>query len=127
METLTKRNQTVQEKKKSGPWGWVVGIVLALISLVGIGVAFWYMGRRARELAKLRTKVEQDQVDQDQRAHEMRQEPSRRRREQLLRQMVHQEQAIQERQQALQLAQKAHAQRAARLKDLRAWEEINAT
>lgn len=125
IDNLTKRNETVQEKKQSGPWGWVVGIIIALISLVGIGVAMYYANRRAKELAKLKTKIEQDKVDQDQKAHEAKKEPHSLRRKELLEELKKKEREIQDRQAALKDAEEAHAARRKKLENLNAWAEIN--
>lgn len=122
---VTARNKVVQEKKQSGPWGWVVGLVLALISLVGIGVAMWLASRRAKELAKAKTKIEQDKVDQDQRAHDAKKVTLLRDREKAVSELKKRERALQDRTAALRHAEREHAERKAKLDGLKAWGAIN--
>ena len=125
IDNLTKRNETVQEKKQSGPWGWVVGIVMALISLVGIGVAMYLANRRAKELAQAKTQIEQAKVEQDQKAHEAKKETHLLRRKELLEGLKVKEREIQDSQRVLKDAEAAHAERAKKIKNLNAWSEIN--
>lgn len=125
IDKLTTRNKEVQEKKQSGPWGWVVGLVIALVSLVGIGVAMYLASRRAKELAKAKTKIEQDKVDQDQKAHEAKKETHLLRRKELLEGLKVKERKIQDSQRVLKDAETAHAARAEKIKNLNAWSEIN--
>ena len=122
---LTTRNKEVQAKKQSGPWGWVIGLVIALISLVGIGVAMYLANRRAKELAKAKTKIEQDKVNQDQKAHEAKKETHLGRRKDLLVSLMKKERKIQDSQRTLEEAEAAHAERAKKIKNLNAWSEIN--
>ena len=70
IQTLSKRNETVQEKKKSSIWGWVVGLLIAAGSLILIGVLWWKFNKRGKELAAAKTKLEQQKVDLDQKKHE---------------------------------------------------------
>ena len=82
IKSVTERNKVIQEKKQSGsPWGLVVGLVLALVSLVGIGIAMWLASRRAKELARAKTQIEHAKVDQDQRAHEAKKVPHSKKRD----------------------------------------------
>lgn len=122
---LTTRNKEVQEKKQSGPWGWIVGLVIALISLVGIGVAMYLANRRAKELAKAKTKIEQEKVEQDQRAHEAKKESLLRKRNELLEELKRKERDIQDRDQQLKKLEEAHAERVKRIDNMNAWSEIN--
>jgi uncharacterized protein HemX len=126
IDNLTKRNETVQTKKKEGSsTSWIVALVVALISLVGIGVAMWIAYRRGKELAKARTQIEQDKVKQDQRAHEIKKEPLLRKREEALEDLKKKEMEIQELNKELQDAEAAHAERKKKLENLRAWAELN--
>lgn len=125
IDNLTKRNETVQEKKKSGPWGWIVGLVIALLSLVGIGVALYYANRRAKELAAAKTKIEQDKVAQGQKAHEAKKEKHYVRRKELLEALKTKEREIQDSQARLREAEAAHAERKKKIENLNAWSEIN--
>jgi uncharacterized protein HemX len=122
---LTQRNKEVQEKKQSGPWGWVVGVVLALVSLVGIGVAMYLASRRAKELAKAKTQIEQDKVDQDARAHKAKKVTLLQDRNALMDDLKKRERAIQDRERALKQAERDHAERKKKLEGLKAWGEIN--
>jgi flagellar biosynthesis/type III secretory pathway M-ring protein FliF/YscJ len=125
IETVTQRNKEVQAKKESGPWGWVVGIVLALVSLAGIGVALYLANRKAKELAALKTKVEQDKVKTEQAAHDAKQEPLLTERKKLLEEAKHEEAQLIVRAAALKKAEREHAERKKRIEGLRAWAEIN--
>lgn len=125
IKKVTERNEKTQEAKKSGPWGWVVGVVLALLSLVGIGVAMWLASRRAKELAKLKTQVEQDKIAQDQRAHEAKKEPHMSKRKALLAAVKLKEIVLQKRDRELKEAEQAHETRKKKIDSLNAWREIN--
>lgn len=127
IDKLTTRNETVQEKKQSGPWGWVVGLVIALISLVGIGVAMYLANRRAKELAKAKTQIEHAKVDQDARAHKTKKVTLLHDREKLMRDLKKRERAIQDRTAALKHAEHEHAERKKKLAGLKAWGAINET
>lgn len=122
---LTQRNEEIQEKKQAGPWGWVVSAILALISLVGIGVAIYYTNRRAKELAQAKTQIEQDKVDQDQRAQDAKKVPLLQRRGILLEALKEREKRIQERELSLREAERVHAERKKKLEGLKAWGAIN--
>lgn len=64
IDSITQRNEKVQEKKSSSnPVSWVVGVILALVSLVGISVALWLASRRGKELAQLKTQVEVQRIE----------------------------------------------------------------
>jgi hypothetical protein len=125
IEKITARNHEVQEKKQSGPWGWVVGVVLALISLVGIGVAMWLANRRAKELARAKTQIEQDKVDQDARTHKAKKVTLLKDRNALMNDLKKRERAIQDRVKAFKEAECGHAKRKKKLEGLKAWKEIN--
>jgi uncharacterized protein HemX len=125
IDKLTTRNQTVQEKKQSGPGGWIVAVVLALISLVGIGIAMYLAHRQAKELAKAKTKIEQDKVAQEQKAHEIKKETHLVKRNALLAELKKKEVEIQDSERVLKEAKAAHAERAKKIKNLNAWSEIN--
>lgn len=126
IDNLTKRNETVQEKKSAGGTSWIVALIIALISLVGIGVAMWYAYRRGKELAKARTQIEQDKVKQDQKAHEIKKEPLLRKRKEALDDLKKKEMEIQKLDKELQDAEAAHAERKKKLENLKAWAELNA-
>jgi uncharacterized protein HemX len=127
IEKITQRNAAVQNKKSDGPGSWVVAVVLALVSLVGIGVAMYLASRRAKELAKARTQIEHDRIDQDARAHEIRKTTLLKDRNDLINEILVYESAIQEREQALKRAEQEHAERKKKLEGLKAWGEINET
>lgn len=125
IDNLTKRNAVVQEKKAEGPWGWVVAIVLALLSLVGIGVALYYANKRAKELAAAKTQIEQDKVAQDQKAHEAKKETLLGKRNALLDELKKKEAEIFESEKKLKQAEEEHAARRKKIENLNAWSEIN--
>jgi uncharacterized membrane-anchored protein YhcB (DUF1043 family) len=122
---LTERNKEVQKKKASGPVGWVVAVVMALVSLVGIGVAMYLANRRAKELAEARTEIEHAKVDQDSRAHTVKQEPHFIRRKVLLEQLKKKEDELLEQKRTLREAELDHARRKKQVSKLNAWSEIN--
>jgi hypothetical protein len=125
IKKVTERNKVVQEKKQSGPWGWVVGLVLALVSLVGIGIAMWLASRRAKELAKAKTQIEHANVEQDQRSYEAKREPLLRKRNELLDKLKAKELEIQARTRKLRVAEAEHEARKKKIDSLKAWAEIN--
>ena len=51
----TKKEET-QESGKS--WGWVVGLVVALIVFVAMAFAAYYMWKRGKEVARLKHKID---------------------------------------------------------------------
>jgi hypothetical protein len=102
-----------------------VGVVLALVSLVGIGVAMYLASRRAKELAKAKTQIEQDKVDQDARAHKAKKVTLLQDRNALMDDLKKRERAIQDRERALKQAERDHAERKKKLEGLKAWGEIN--
>lgn len=55
-----------QSKSQGGAWGWIVGIVLALVVTVGVGLLVWKLNRKNKELAKLRTESEINEVKLEQ-------------------------------------------------------------
>ena len=55
-----------QSKTEGSPWGWIVGIVLALVVTVGVGLLVWKLNRKNKELAKLRTESEINEVKLEQ-------------------------------------------------------------
>jgi gas vesicle protein len=125
IKKVTERNEKTQEAKQSGPWGWVVGIVLALVSLVGIGVAMYLANKRAKELAKLKTQVEQEKVAQDQKAHEAKKVTLLKKRNELLDELKRKEMDIQKRDREIKEATQAHEERCKKVDALNAWREIN--
>lgn len=123
---LTTRNAVVQEKKQSSnPAQWVMAVVLALVSLVGIGVALYLSNKRAKELAALRTKVEQDAVNLQQDVYNAKHVALQSQRVELLRQVQEQAQIIRDRRIAIDEAALTHALRQEMLSNITAWEEIN--
>lgn len=125
IKNIQVRNTKVQTAKKQGSWGWVVAVVLALVSLVGIGVAMYLASRRAKELAKAKTQLEQAKIIQEQAAHEAKREPLQHIRTAALVELKKAERALEERQEALAQAEIQHTEREVKLRKLRAWEEIN--
>jgi len=122
---ITARNKEIQTRKDSGPWAWLVAIVLSLISLVGIGVAMYYASRRAKELAAAKTQIEQDKVAQDQKAHEAKKETLLGKRNASLDELKKKEAEIFESEKKLKQAEEEHAARRKKIENLNAWSEIN--
>jgi len=60
----------IVEKKKSEakaagdtskPWGWVVGLILAVLVFVALAFAAWQAWKKGREIAKLKHKIDTDE------------------------------------------------------------------
>jgi beta-lactamase regulating signal transducer with metallopeptidase domain len=122
---ITERNKVVQEKKQSGPGGWIVAVVLALVSLVGIGVAMYLASRRAKELAKAKTELEHSQVDLEEKVHKAKKEKHIGVRKELLKQYKKVEIELQKCKASLHAAEAIHAVRKKRIEKLKAWDDIN--
>jgi len=125
VEKIIERNKRTQDKKQEGPAGWVMSVILALISLVGIGIAMYLAYKQSKALAEAQTKIEQDKADQDQKAHLVKLEPLQQLRKEKLEELKRREREILESQEALKRAEKEHAERKQRIEKLNAWAEIN--
>lgn len=125
VERITARNKETQEAKKSGPVGWPLALVLALVSLVGIGVAMWLAARRNRELGKLRTQLEQDEVAQTQARHEARKITLLQQRNTVMAELTKKEEELQERRKKMFMADAQHRIRLRKIESLNAWRELN--
>jgi DNA repair exonuclease SbcCD ATPase subunit len=123
---LTEQNKTVQEGKASPPWGWITAIIVALLSLVGIGVAMYLANRKAKELAAARTELEHLRIDAAQKEHQAAQETLLGKRNELLKEATQLEEQMRNRAEDLRRAEQAHAERQKQLEGLRAWDDINA-
>lgn len=44
----------VKKSSPSKPWGWVTGIVVAIVVLFGLASIAWYLWKKGREIAKLK-------------------------------------------------------------------------
>lgn len=67
LSTLTeKKKQETKAKKKRNPWGWIVGLVLSAVVALGIGMLLRKIKKHGKELAKLRTAAEKQQIQADQ-------------------------------------------------------------
>lgn len=126
ISSVTNRNKQTQEKKQSGPWGWIVGGILALISLVGIGIAMYYWNKRNKELAKAKTELEHQKVDLAQKKHDCAQSKHGTERLMLKRQVEVLAEQIRQNEKDLKKVDDEHAARKAAIEKLRSWEEINA-
>jgi uncharacterized protein HemX len=125
IKQVVERNKKTQDKKQEGPAGWVMSVILALISLVGIGVAMYLAYKQSKALAAAQTKIEQAKVDQDQQAHRVKLEPLQVMKLALTEQLKKRELEIQKSQEALRKAEQEHAERKQRIEKLNAWAEIN--
>jgi len=45
---------TVPKTSLSKPWGWIVGLIIAVIVFIGLALLAWYLWSKGRELAKLK-------------------------------------------------------------------------
>jgi hypothetical protein len=127
ISSITTRNQTVQEKKADGsPWAIISAVVLALVSLIGIGVAMYFANKKAKELAQAKTELEQQKVDLSQAAHDAADKDLQGKEKLLLEQLRVQAEAIHARDENLRKLEADHDIRKKQLDGLKAWEAINA-
>lgn len=126
IQKLTEQNKTVQEGKASPPWGWIVALVTALLSLVGIGVAMYLASRKAKELAEAKTQLEHLRIDAAQKEHQAAQDTLLGKRNELLKEAAQLEEQARNRAEDLRRAEEAHKERQKQLEGLRAWDDINA-
>jgi len=126
IKTVTARNPKTQEAKKQGPWGWIAAIVLALGSLIGIGVAMWLAHRRGRELATAQTQLQYAKIDQGQKVIKAKREPLLHKRMLLMADLKREEMIIQEHARSIHTAEGAHEEQRERINALKAWAEVNA-
>lgn len=126
ISSLTARNATTQEQKKSGtPWGWIAAVISALIALVGIGVALWMHNKRSKELAIAKTELEQQRVDAASQKHHAEQIKNREIRQAHLAKVVLHNKKIERQEGALAELVAAHEARRAALDGLSSWGDIN--
>jgi len=127
ISSITARNQTVQDKKADGgPWAIISAVVLALVSLIGIGVAMYFANKKAKELAQAKTELEQQKVDLSQAAHDAADKDLQGKEKLLLEQLRLQAEVLHQRETALHKLEADHDARKKQLDGLRAWEAINA-
>lgn len=125
VQQIIDRNKEIQQQKNEGVSGWIISVVLALISLVGIGVVLWLSSRRARELAKLRTELEQTELKQAQLAYEARKIPLKKKRDELFAALKRNEIDIQQTKKELKQFEEAYNTQKKKIDSLRTWKEIN--
>ncbi len=125
IQTLGKRNDTVQEKKKSSIWGWVVGLIIAAGSLILIGILWYKFSQRGKELAAAKTKLEQQKVELDQKKHEAAQTVHKAERSMLEHQVEATAAEIRDRAARLKKMDTQHAMRKKAIEKLNTWVEIN--
>jgi hypothetical protein len=125
IQTLGKRNDTVQEKKKSSVWGWVVGLIIAAGSLILVGVLWWKFSQRGKELAAVKTQLEQQRVDLDQKKHEATQTTHRLERQALEAQINSQAMKLRDDAARLKKMDAQHALRKKAIEKMNTWAEIN--
>ena len=56
--------ETKKESKKDGKAGWITGIIVFLVALIGIFVFAWQANRKAKELARLRHEKNKREIEQ---------------------------------------------------------------
>lgn len=72
LESLEGKAEQAKESKDSGSlWGWLVALVIGAIVSIGAAILIWKLNKKNEELAKLRTKIEQDEVRDAQLRHEL--------------------------------------------------------
>lgn len=125
IQTLSKRNQEVQENKKSGIWGWVLGLLIAAGSLVLVGILWWKFSQRSKELAAAKTTLEQQKVDLDQKKHEATQTAHLLERQKLQAEANQLGMEIRDRAARLKGLDAQHATRKKAIDKMKTWAEIN--
>ncbi len=123
--TIIERNKEIQAKKEGGPWGILTALLLALLSLVGIGVAMYLANRRSKELAQAKTELEQQKVDLANLKIEREKADLSVQRQILTDKINSVEVDIILVESQLKLAQQVHTQRQEKLKNLKTWDKIN--
>lgn len=123
--SVIKRNADVQTKKKDGGFvNWTVALSLALLSLIGIGLAMWYAHRRSKELAATRTKIEQDKVLVEQKEHQAKFDTLMKNRLGAQKEADALMEKVHARKIKLVFMEKEHEQQVARIKALKGWNAI---
>ena len=126
IKSITARNQEVQTQKESVPWGYIVAIIMSLISFIAIAYATYLANKRSKELAAARTELEQLKVDMAQKDHEAQVAKERDKQEMLAAEVRVTYAIIAARTIKLQELEVAHAERQKKLEGLKSWEDINA-
>lgn len=71
LKSLEGKADKAKGAKSSGtPWGWIISLAIGAVISIGAGLLIWKLNKKNKELAKLRTKVEQDAVHAEQLKHE---------------------------------------------------------
>lgn len=126
IKSITDRNQEIQTKKEDVPWGYIVAIIMSLISFIAIAYATYLANKRSKELAAARTELEQLKVDLAQKDHEAQVAKERDKQEMLAAEVRVTQSIIAARDTKLQELEAAHAERQKKLEGLKSWEDINA-
>lgn len=72
LESLESTATQAKESKDSGSvWGWILALVLGAAVSIGAALLIWQLNKKNKELAELRTKVEQDEVRSAELQHEL--------------------------------------------------------
>jgi Na+-transporting methylmalonyl-CoA/oxaloacetate decarboxylase gamma subunit len=56
-----KKDAAKASGKASKPWGWVVGLVMAVLVFLALAFAAWSAWKKGREIAKLKHKIDVDE------------------------------------------------------------------
>lgn len=125
--SLTKNNTTVQEKKESGtPWGYIVAGIVALLSLIGIGIAMYYANKRSKELATAMTTLETQKVDLAQQEYNAKALKNEYARTEMLKVVEAKKKELEATEAALTAAKTEHDAQLLKVKALKSWDEMNA-
>lgn len=72
LESLESTATQAKESKDSGSvWGWILALVLGAAVSIGAALLIWQLNKKNKELAELRTKIEQDEVRSAELQHEL--------------------------------------------------------
>lgn len=120
-----KRRQQDDLKKKGGWSSWLKVILIGLGIFIGVGVVHWLLNRHNKELARLKTKEEQENVRLQNALHAAAQDKRRNIREALFRKVEDDRRAQLVRDAQLKVAVAEAEERAKKLKQVQSWKELN--
>lgn len=64
LEKLKGFVETKKEAKKEGNAGWITGLIVFIVALIGVFVFAWQANKKAKELARLRHEKNKREIEQ---------------------------------------------------------------
>jgi uncharacterized protein HemX len=61
-----KAEEKVTKNPKSKPWGWVLGLIMAVLVFVTLAIAAWQAWKKGKEVAKLKHKIDVNKEKEEQ-------------------------------------------------------------